>query len=61
MMHPVQDSIGPRREVRATLANPGKDVEELFPIFVHYKHLMSCIPVKEKTLTKQGEVPVKEK
>lgn len=60
-MHAMQNSIGSRREVGATLPNPGEEVEELFPVLVHYEHLMGGIAVKEETLAKQGEIPMKQK
>jgi hypothetical protein len=41
------------------LANPCKYVKEALPEFVHGKHLMGSISVKEETLAKQGEIPVK--
>ncbi|EPR71427.1 hypothetical protein ADICYQ_0505 [Cyclobacterium qasimii M12-11B] len=43
------------------MACPSENVKEFFPIFVHYEHLVGGIPVKEKTLAKQGEIPVQEK
>jgi hypothetical protein len=45
MMHSVQNCIGPWREIRTSLPNPGEEVKEFFPILAHHKHLMSRIPV----------------
>jgi hypothetical protein len=56
----MKDSIGSWRKVAAALPNPGKEVEELFPVLTHHKHLMSSIAVKEETLAKQGEIPVEQ-
>lgn len=50
MVHPVEHRIGPRGEVRTSLTDPGKYVEESFPEFGHGKHLVGSIPVKEEAL-----------
>lgn len=60
VMHSVKNRISSRREVGAALPNPGEEIEELFPVFAHHKHLMGGIAVKEETLAKQGEIPVKQ-
>jgi hypothetical protein len=60
MVHSVQNGIRSGREVRTTLPNPSKEIEKLFPVFAHDKHLVSSIPMKEETLAKQGEIPVKQ-
>ncbi len=59
VMHSMQNGVGSRREVGASLPHPSEEVKELFPIFVHDEHLMGCISVKEETLAKQGEIPMK--
>lgn len=58
MVHPVEDGISPRREIGTALANPGEDIEEPFPKFIHLEHLMGCVPVQEKALAEQGEIPM---
>jgi len=40
------------------LACPREKVKKLFPIFIHGKHLVCSIPVKEETLAKQREIPM---
>jgi len=54
----MQNCISPRRKVGATLPDPGEEVEEFFPIFVHDEHLMGSIPMEKETLAKQGEIPM---
>ncbi len=60
VMHSMKNGVGPWRQVRAALPNPGEEIEELFPVFAHHKHLMGGIAVKKETLAKQGEIPVKQ-
>ena len=60
VMHSVQNRISSRRQIGTSLTNPGKEIEKLFPVFVHRKHLMGSIPMEIETLAKQGEIPVKE-
>ena len=61
MVHPMQDGISPRRQIRTSLTKPSKEIEEFFPILVHRKHLMGCIPVQEETLAEQREIPMEKK
>jgi hypothetical protein len=58
MVHSVQNSISTGRQIGTALTNPGKNVKEFFPEFVHNKHLMRRISVKKEALAKEGEVPV---
>lgn len=60
-MHPVQDCIGSRREVRTPLPDPREKVKKLFPVLVHHKHLVRCIAVKKKALAEEREIPMQEK
>ena len=50
MVHAVQNRIGSRREVRTPLPDPREKVKKLFPVFVHHKHLVSCVAVQKKAL-----------
>jgi hypothetical protein len=59
MMHSVQNCVRSWREIRTALPNPGEEVEEFFPKFIHHKHLVSSVSMQEETLTKQGEIPMK--
>src|SRR5450432_1971737 len=45
MMHAVEDRVSPRVQERRTLTEKSEPVKELFPEFIHFKHLMRCIPV----------------
>lgn len=60
MVHPVQYSIGPWRQIGTALAKPGEEIKEFFPIFIHGEHLMGSISVEKETLAKQREIPMKE-
>ncbi|SFB11251.1 hypothetical protein SAMN04489723_104259 [Algoriphagus aquimarinus] len=60
VMHSVKNSICSRREIGATLPHPCKEIEKLFPVFVHIEHLMGSISVKEEALAKQGEIPMQQ-
>jgi len=40
------------------LPDPGKDVKEFFPRFIHHKHLVSSIAMQKKALAKQGKIPM---
>lgn len=60
MVHPVKDSIGSGRQIGTALPNPGKEIEEFFPILAHQKHLMGCISMEKEALAKQGEIPVEQ-
>jgi len=59
MMHSMKNCIGSWGEVGATLPYPSEEIEEFFPKLAHHKHLVSSITMKEETLAKQGEIPVK--
>jgi hypothetical protein len=61
MVHPVQNSIGSRGEIRTALPDPSKKVEKLFPVLVHHKHLVCRIAVKKKALAEEREIPMQEK
>lgn len=61
VMHSVQNRISSRRQIGTSLTNPGKEIEKLFPVFVHRKHLMGSIPMEEETLAEQREIPMQEK
>lgn len=60
MMHSVKNGVGSGRKIGAALPHPGKEIKELFPVFAHHEHLMCCVAMKEETLAKQGEIPVKQ-
>jgi hypothetical protein len=40
------------------LSDKSKKVEKTFPEFIHGKHFMGCITMKEKSLTKQRKKPM---
>lgn len=61
VVHPVEYSICPWREVGASLTNPGEDIEEPFPEFTHFEHLVGCVTVQKEALAKQREIPMQEK
>ncbi len=61
VVHTVEYGICARRKVRRTLADPGKYVKKSLPVFVHQKHLMGGVSVEKETLTKEREIPMKEK
>ena len=50
MVHPVQDGISAWVEETAALGDKGEAIEELFPEFIHLKHLMRCIAMQEESL-----------
>ena len=50
VVHPVEYGISPGREIRTALTNPGKDIEEPFPKFIHFEHLMGSVAVQEEAL-----------
>ena len=58
MVHPMKDGIGPGRQIRASLANPGEDIKEPFPEFTHFEHLMGGVAVQKEALAKQREIPM---
>lgn len=60
VVHSVKNRIGSWGQIRAALPNPCEEIEKLFPKLAHQKHLMGGITVKEETLAKQGEIPVKQ-
>jgi hypothetical protein len=60
MVHAVKYCVSSWRQIRTALADPGKDVEEPFPEFIHIEHLVSCISVEKEALTKQREVPMQQ-
>ena len=45
MVHAVQDRVGPRVQEGGALAEKSEPVKELFPEFIHLKHLMRCVAV----------------
>jgi hypothetical protein len=42
------------------LKNKSKKEKDLFPKLIHLKHIMRGIPMQEKRLKEQREIPVKE-
>jgi hypothetical protein len=52
VMHPVEDGIGPGIEKGRTLGDKGERVKEVFPKFVHPKHLVRSIAVQKERLRK---------
>lgn len=61
MMHAVHDGINPRAHIRRPLGNISQNVKESFPGFSHRKRGVCRIPVLEKCLHKQGQIPVGQK
>jgi hypothetical protein len=43
VVHAVQNSVSPRIEVRRALSNPGKNIKEALPEFIHGEHFMRRI------------------
>lgn len=60
VVHAVQNGIGSGVEVGRALHHPGEDVEKALPAFAHGEHLVRCVAVQEKSLTKKRKVPVKD-
>lgn len=52
MVHPVQNCIGPGRQVRASLTDPGENVKEPLPELAHLEHLVRCVAVQKEALAK---------
>lgn len=50
VVHAVEDGVGAGVQERRALAEKSEGVKELFPEFVHLKHLMRSIAVKEEGL-----------
>jgi hypothetical protein len=58
MMHAVHDAISPWAEIGRTLGNISEYEKEFFPKTVHRKSLVRSVPMKEKSLGKQRQIPM---
>jgi hypothetical protein len=45
MVHPVKDGVAARHEVRRSLDQERRHVEELLPTLAHREHPMGCVPM----------------
>lgn len=58
VVQPVEYTVGIGAQIGRTLENERLDMKELFPELRHGKLLVRRIPVMEKGLTKQRQIPV---
>jgi len=61
VMHAVHDRVRARTHVRGALRNVSENKKEPFPEFIHRECAMRGIPVIEKTLRKERQVPMHDK
>ena len=61
MVHPVQNGVSARTQIRGTLGEIGQEKEKAFPYLAHREHFVSRIPVQKKCLAEKRYVPVNNK
>jgi hypothetical protein len=61
MVHAVHHAVSVGAQVVRTLKDPRQYKKDLFPEFIHRKGVVRSVPMQEKRLEKQGQVPVPNK